>query len=110
MSVFHLKYRPVLLSDLDSRQAAESLKKILANKDIPQSFLFTGPKGAGKTSAARILAKVINCESKKDGEACGICDNCKDILSGRSMDIIEMDAASNRGIEDVRNLKEKAMA
>lgn len=108
MSVFHLKYRPVLLSDLDSLQAAGSLKKILSNKDIPQSFLFTGPKGAGKTSAARILAKVINCENKKDGEACEICDNCKDILSGKSMDIIEMDAASNRGIEDVRNLKEKA--
>jgi DNA polymerase-3 subunit gamma/tau len=108
MSVFHLKYRPTLLSELDSLQAAESLKRILSNKDIPQSFLFTGPKGAGKTSAARILAKVINCENKKDGEACGVCDNCKEILLGRSMDIIEMDAASNRGIEDVRNLKEKA--
>jgi DNA polymerase-3 subunit gamma/tau len=108
MSVFHLKYRPTLLSDLDSLQAADNLKKILANKEILQSFLFTGPKGAGKTSAARILAKVINCENKKDGEACETCDNCKEILSGRSMDIIEMDAASNRGIEDVRNLKEKA--
>jgi DNA polymerase-3 subunit gamma/tau len=108
MSVFHLKYRPQKLSDLDLADVAEKLKKYLSAKEIPQSFLFAGPKGAGKTSAARILAKVINCEDKKDGEACEVCDSCKEILSGRSMDIIEMDAASNRGIEDVRNLKEKA--
>jgi len=108
MSVFHLKYRPQKLSDLDLVDVAEKLTKYLSTEDIPQSFLFAGPKGAGKTSAARILAKVINCENKQKGEACGVCDNCKEILSGRSMDIIEMDAASNRGIEDVRNLKEKA--
>ncbi len=108
MSVFHLKYRPQKLSDLDLVDVADKLKKYLSAKEIPQSFLFAGPKGAGKTSAARILAKVINCENKKDGEACETCDNCKEILSGRSMDIIEMDGASNRGIEDVRNLKEKA--
>lgn len=108
MSVFHLKYRPQKLSDLDLVDVAEKLKKYLSGKEIPQSFLFAGPKGAGKTSAARILARVINCENKNDGEACGVCDDCKDVLSGRSMDVIEMDAASNRGIEDVRNLKEKA--
>ena len=108
MSVFHLKYRPQKLSDLDLADVAEKLKKYLSSKEMPQSFLFAGPKGAGKTSAARILAKVINCNDKKDGEACDSCDSCKEILAGRSMDIIEMDAASNRGIEDVRNLKEKA--
>ncbi|MCW1948949.1 MAG: DNA polymerase III subunit gamma/tau [Candidatus Shapirobacteria bacterium] len=108
MSVFHLKYRPQKLSDLDLADVADRLRKYLSVKEIPQSFLFAGPKGAGKTSAARILARLINCEDKIEGEACGVCDNCKDILSGRSMDIIEMDAASNRGIEDVRSLKEKA--
>lgn len=108
MSVFHLKYRPQKLSDLDLTDVAEKLKKYLSAKEIPQSFLFAGPKGAGKTSAARILAKVINCKERKYGEACEECDNCKEVLAGRSMDIIEMDAASNRGIEDVRSLKEKA--
>jgi len=108
MSVFHLKYRPSKISELDLGDVAEKLKKFLEAKEIPQSFLFSGPKGAGKTSAARILAKAINCKDRKDGEACEICDNCKEISAGRAMDIIEMDAASNRGIEDVRSLRDKA--
>lgn len=109
MSVFHLKYRPVRFSDLDLEDVALSLKKILLAKEMPQSFLFTGPKGAGKTSAARILARAVNCPNlDKNGEACGECDNCKEIYKNSSMDIIEMDAASNRGIEDVRSLKDKA--
>jgi DNA polymerase III subunit gamma/tau len=108
MSVFHLKYRPIKFSDLDLVDVAVSLKKFLSAKDIPQSFLFSGPKGSGKTSAARILARAINCSNLKDGEACGKCDNCKEILKAGAMDIIEMDAASNRGIEDVRSLKDKA--
>ena len=108
MSVFHLKYRPNKLSDLDLSDVADKLKKFLSAEEIPQSFLFSGPKGAGKTSAARILAKVINCKDRKNGEACEICDNCREVSEGRAMDIIEMDAASNRGIEDVRSLKDKA--
>jgi DNA polymerase-3 subunit gamma/tau len=108
MSVFHLKYRPTKISELDLVEVAETLRIFLKAKDIPQSFLFSGPKGSGKTSAARILARAINCEERKDGEPCNSCENCKDILSGRSIDIMEMDAASNRGIEDVRNLKDKA--
>jgi len=108
MSVFHLKYRPGLITELDSAKAAESLRKILGAKEMPQSFLFAGPKGSGKTSAARILARALNCKSRKNGEACGKCDVCKSILNGQEMDIIEIDAASNRGIEDIRLLKEKA--
>jgi len=108
MSVFHLKYRPIKFSDLDLTDVAESLRKYLSAKDVPQSFLFSGPKGSGKTSAARILARAINCTNSKDGEPCGKCDNCKEIIKGGAMDIIEMDAASNRGIEDVRSLKDKA--
>jgi DNA polymerase-3 subunit gamma/tau len=108
MSVFHLKYRPVKFSDLDLTDVAESLRKYLAGKDVPQSFLFSGPKGAGKTSAARILARAVNCTDLQNGEPCGKCENCKEILNGSSLDIIEIDAASNRGIEDIRNLKEKA--
>ncbi len=108
MSVFHLKYRPNKISELDLVEVGEVLKNFLKAKDIPQSFLFSGPKGSGKTSAARILARAVNCENRKEGEPCNSCDNCKEILNGRSLDIIEMDAASNRGIEDVRNLKDKA--
>jgi len=108
MSVFHLKYRPIKFSDLDLTDVAESLRKYLSAKDVPQSFLFSGPKGSGKTSAARILARAVNCTNSKDGEPCGKCDNCKEIIKGGAMDIIEMDAASNRGIEDVRSLKDKA--
>ena len=108
MSVFHLKYRPNKISELDLVEVGNTLRNFLKSKDIPQSFLFSGPKGSGKTSAARILARAINCEQRKDGEPCNSCDNCKEILSGRSIDIMEMDAASNRGIEDVRSLKDKA--
>jgi len=108
MSVFHLKYRPIKFSDLDLTDVAVSLKKFLSAKDVPQSFLFSGPKGSGKTSAARILARAVNCNDLKDGEPCGKCDNCKEILKGSAMDVIEMDGASNRGIEDVRSLKDKA--
>jgi len=108
MSVFHLKYRPIKFSDLDLTDVAISLKKFLSAKDVPQSFLFSGPKGSGKTSAARILARAVNCTDLKDGEPCGKCDNCKEIITKGAMDIIEMDGASNRGIEDIRSLKDKA--
>jgi len=108
MSVFHLKYRPTKFLDLDLADVAETLRKILQAKDIPQSFLFSGPKGAGKTSAARILAKAVNCSDLKNGEPCGECENCKEIEKGNSLDIIEIDAASNRGIDDIRSLKDKA--
>jgi DNA polymerase-3 subunit gamma/tau len=107
MSVFHLKYRPKKWSDLDLADVADKLGKILSAKNRPQSFLFAGPKGSGKTSAARILAKTVNCLNPDKGEACGNCDNCQEIDKGRAIDIIEMDGASNRGIEDIRNLKDK---
>ena len=71
MSVFHLKYRPIKFSDLDLTDVATTLKKYLSAKDVPQSFLFSGPKGAGKTSAARILARAINCTDLQNGEPCG---------------------------------------
>lgn len=104
---FYLKYRPQNLDELDLVSVRETLKKIVENKDIPHAFLFAGPKGTGKTSAARILAKVINCErSTVNSEPCGKCEQCESITNGTNIDVIEMDAASHRGIDDVRVLRE----
>jgi len=106
----YLKYRPQTIEELDLDHVRENLGKIVASKNIPHAFLFSGPKGAGKTSAARILAKVINCENpKKNGEPCNKCKTCLAIGKGSSMDVIEMDAASNRGIDDIRSLRENVM-
>ena len=110
--VFYRKYRPQTIDDLDSAQVRDSLYAVLSHKvdDIPHAFLFTGPKGLGKTSTARIVAKAINCtkrkESTKKVEPCNSCDQCISITNGTNMDVIEMDAASNRGIDEVRELKE----
>lgn len=108
MSVFHLKYRPQTLADLDLVDVAEKLKKILMAKERPQAYLFAGPKGSGKTSAARVIAKLVNCEKVADMEPCNSCSSCLEVSNGSSLDVIEIDAASNRGIEDVRGIKDKA--
>lgn len=108
MSVFHLKYRPQTLRDLDSESVAKKLAGILKSKDIPQTFLFSGPKGAGKTSAARIMARAINCTDLDGVDPCGKCVNCQEILKGGSLDVVEIDAASNRGIDEVRSLRDRA--
>ena len=103
----YLKYRPQTIEELDLETVRESLKKIVASSKIPHAFLFSGPKGTGKTSAARILAKVVNCQKPlKSGEHCNKCEQCKAISRGASVDVIEMDAASNRGIDDIRVLRE----
>lgn len=105
---FYLKYRPQTIDELDLEGVRESLKNILNSGNIPHAFLFSGPKGTGKTSAARILAKIINCSGRKGGdiEPCNKCDSCLSIMRGNNIDVIEMDAASNRGIDDIRSLKE----
>jgi len=108
MSVFHLKYRPNKISELDLIDVSDKLTKILGSKDMPQSWLFAGPKGSGKTSAARILAKSINCLDPDGVEPCDKCKNCQEIMRGNSLDIIEIDGASNRGVDDIRNLKDSA--
>lgn len=103
----YLKYRPKNLDELDLPEVSQSLKKIVISKNIPHAFLFAGPKGTGKTSAARILAKIINCENlSKDGVPCDKCDQCLSITKGTNLDVIEMDAASHRGIDDVRTLRD----
>jgi DNA polymerase III subunit gamma/tau len=103
----YLKYRPKNLDELDLSDVGESLKKIVGSENIPHAFLFAGPKGTGKTSAARILAKIINCEKLgKNGTPCDKCEQCISITKGTNLDVIEMDAASHRGIDDVRVLRD----
>lgn len=103
----YLKYRPRNLDELDLPEVGESLKKIVNSGQMSHAFLFAGPKGTGKTSAARILAKIINCEHLgKDGTPCDKCEQCVSITKGTNLDVIEMDAASHRGIDDVRTLRD----
>ncbi|KKP59300.1 MAG: polymerase III subunit gamma and tau protein [Candidatus Gottesmanbacteria bacterium GW2011_GWA1_34_13] len=106
--VFYLKYRPRNLDELDNREVADLILKYLKKDSIPHAFLFTGPRGTGKTSTARIIAKSINCKSAPSkGVACNQCEICKSITNGTSLDILEIDAASNRGIDEIRDLREK---
>jgi len=103
------KYRPARFEDVVGQQhVTTTLKNALRNKKLAQSFLFTGPRGVGKTTCARILAKVINCENQTDDfEACSACSSCVSFQEGSSFDIFELDAASNNSVEDIRNLIEQ---
>lgn len=89
------------------KEVRESLQKIAKSKKFPHALLFSGPKGTGKTSAARIFAKLVNCQNPKNNEPCNQCSSCSQINNGSSLDLIEIDAASNRGIDDIRDLREK---
>lgn len=102
----YLKYRPQTPDELDSADVRDSLKKIVSKKDIPHAFLFAGPKGTGKTSAARIVAMILNCESKK--APCGKCEQCLSIAKGNNVDVIEIDAASHGLVDDIRALRDVA--
>lgn len=105
----YLKYRPQTIDELDLAGVRKTLSDIVKSGNVGHAYLLTGPRGAGKTSTARVLARVVNCEknSKKLGEPCNECFACQSILDGSAMDVIEIDAASNRGIDDIRELKEK---
>ncbi len=141
--VFYRKYRPQVIDELDNADIREALFSVLAKnplsfQDVPHAFLFTGPKGLGKTSAARIVAKVINCETRRSKleargtklegrslkntindqassfqhqasniEPCNQCEQCISITNGTNLDVLEIDAASNRGIDEIRDLKDK---
>lgn len=105
----YLKYRPRVVDDLDLAGVRVRIGEIIKSGNIAHAYLLTGPRGAGKTSTARIISRIVNCEknSKNLGEPCNECRACKAILNGSSMDFIEIDAASNRGIDDIRELKDK---
>ncbi len=115
--VFYRIYRPQKISDLDSADLRERLYSIFRKDfDTAHAYLFSGPKGLGKTSAARIVAKVINCEkhknlkgklTEKDIEPDNKCWQCTSITNGTNFDVLEIDGASNRGIDEIRDLREK---
>lgn len=109
---FYQKYRPKKISELDLVAVRESLESTMKSGKVSHAYLFVGPRGSGKTSAARILAQVVNCEKnqgKKDSleEPCGKCDACLSLSAGNSVDVIEIDAASSGLVDDIRDLREK---
>src|SRR5277367_5342622 len=101
------KWRPQTFSDLVGQSHVTStLANAIKNDRVAHAYIFSGARGVGKTTAARILAKGLNCVEGPTAEPCGVCDSCKEIAAGSSLDVIEIDAASNRGIDQIRELRE----
>lgn len=101
------RFRPQGFSELVGQEAVRrTLEQAIVDGRVAHAYLFAGPRGTGKTSTAKIMARLLNCEQPVNGEPCGKCENCRQITDGTSMDVYEIDAASNRGIDEIRELRD----
>ncbi|MBI2910601.1 MAG: AAA family ATPase, partial [Chloroflexi bacterium] len=106
--VLYRKWRSQTFAELVGQEhVTRTLLNALEQGKVGHAYLFCGPRGTGKTSAARLLAKAVNCLPGGQGEPCNTCTMCQAIAEGRSFDLIEIDAASNTGVDDIRDLREK---
>jgi DNA polymerase-3 subunit gamma/tau len=108
VNTLYRQYRPVVFSEITGQKHITDTLQAAINKDrVTHAYLFYGPRGTGKTTTARVFAKRINCQQATSAEPCGECDSCEAMNKGRNIDVIEIDAASNRGIDDIRALKDR---
>src|SRR3954454_23632134 len=101
------KWRPQRFEDVVGQEhVTTTLRNAIAQQRIAHAFLFSGPRGVGKTTVARLLAKALNCEQSPTGEPCGVCSSCTEIAAGSALDVAEIDGASNTGVDNIRDLNE----